>query len=897
VAQVASERASDRRTQRGGFKMTAPVLTTKLHIPPLLPGLVSRRRLIRRLDEGLQEGHRLILVSAPAGYGKTTLVTEWLRGIQDAGDAAPAVSWLSLDEADSDPARFLSYLIAALQMVDPAIGQTAQAMLRSPQPPPPEPLVTSLINEIAAAPRSVVLVLDDYHLIKALPIHQQLAFLVEHQPAQMRLVIATREDPPLPLARLRARGQTLEIRQDDLRFSREECADFFKSVMALDLSQEDIAALERRTEGWIAGLQLAALSMHGRGDLREFVRAFSGSSRYILDYLVEEVLQRQSPDAQRFLLDTSILDRFSAPLCDAVTGRADSRDVLGALEQANLFIVPLDPSREWYRYHHLFLDLLRHQLGSQAAHLKRPLHQRASQWFEDNGFQAEAVHHALAGKDWERAAALIESLSSATLARGEIATLIGWIRQLPDQVLRARPRLCHGYAWALLLSGQFDAADSLLSHAEQHAPDDPHFLGEVASAQAFLARARGDGRRVVEASRRALSLLPESDLTSRGTVALNLGLTYWHTGHMTEAEPALMEARHAAGESGNVYAGLTAQVFLARIQAVRGALRQAATQCREVIEAGGQIPSAALAHLDLCALHDEWNDLEAATRHLARSVEISRRSGTAEFLVSGEMMRARLQMVQGDLSAALDTARRANEMARDFPPFTRARTAACLVRVALAQGDLDAASRWAEEVTSEADAHTFHMFLGLSRARLLIAQGQKEAAAAELQACFEKAFNGGWGYALIVVRVLQSLIAEPCEAALEFLTDALTRAQPEGYVRAFVDAGEPMAKLLERMKDEGGRMKPYVLKLLAAFKRQDHLHPSALSPQPLTEPITSRELEVLRLLAADLSAREMAEHLVVSVNTIKTQLKSIYAKLDTHSREEALEKARALKLI
>src|SRR3990172_5950486 len=404
-------------------------------------------------------------------------------------------------------------------MVDPAIGRITQAMLHSPQPPPAETLLTALINEIAAIPRSFVLVLDDYHLIDALPIHQQLTFLVEHQPVQMRLVIAAREDPPLPLSRLRARGQTVEIRQDDLRFSREECADFLKSVMALDLSQEDIAALERRTEGWIAGLQMAALSMHGRDDLRDFVLAFSGSSRYILDYLMEEVLRRQPAETQEFLLKTSILDRFSAPLCDAITGCTNSRDVLQALERANLFIVPLDELRELYRYHHLFQDLLRHQLRAQGTHVEDRLHASASHWYEEHGFQAEAVRHALAGTDWERGAALIENLGGVMLSRGEIATLMGWLKQLPDGVICAHPRVCHAYAWALLLSGHFDAVDPLLSYAEQNAQDDPHFLGELASAQAFLARARGDGPRVIEASRRALSLLPESDLVSRGNVA------------------------------------------------------------------------------------------------------------------------------------------------------------------------------------------------------------------------------------------------------------------------------------------------------------------------------------------------------------------------------------------
>jgi len=465
--------------------MAVPLLTTKLYIPLVRPELVSRPRLIERLNAGLHR--KLTLVSAPAGFGKTTLLSEWVGGCER------PVAWLSLDESDSDPARFFTYLIAALQRVDPGIGQGAQAMMQSPQPPPPEVLLTALINDIAAASQPFLLVLDDYHLITALAIHQLLAFLLEHQPPQMHLVIATREDPPLPLSRLRARGQTVEIRQADLRFTPEETADFLRRVTQADLSSADVAALQQRTEGWIAGLQLAALSIRGHEDVQRLVQSFTGSHRYILDYLMDEVFQQQSADVQDFLLRTSILDRFTAALCDAVAERDDSRQVLLALEQANLFIVPLDESRQWYRYHRLFADLLRHR--SQMAGLQGlvpHLHRQASQWYEANGFPAEAVHHALAGSDWERAATLIQDLSSMMLKRGEVVTLLGWFQALPDEVVLANPRLCYEYSWPLILSDRIDAAEPYLARAEQVALENgiTPLLGEIAIAKTHIARAR-----------------------------------------------------------------------------------------------------------------------------------------------------------------------------------------------------------------------------------------------------------------------------------------------------------------------------------------------------------------------------------------------------------------------
>lgn len=875
--------------------MAMPLLTTKLYIPPIRPELVSRPRLIERLSAGLYR--KLTLISAPAGFGKTTLLSEWVGGCER------PVAWLSLDESDSDPARFFTYLIAALQRVDPGIGQGAQAMMQSPQPPPPEALLTALINEIAAASQPFLLVLDDYHLINALPIHQQLAFLLEHQPPQMHLVIATREDPPLPLSRLRARGQTVEIRQADLRFTPEETADFLRRVTQADLSSADVAALQQRTEGWIAGLQLAALSIRGHDDVSRLVQSFTGSHRYILDYLIDEVFQRQSADVQDFLLKTSILDRFTAALCDAVAERDDSRQVLLTLEQANLFIVPLDESRQWYRYHRLFADLLRHR--SQTAELQGlvpNLHRRASQWYEANGFPAEAVHHALAGSDWERAATLILDISETMLKRGEVMTLLGWYQALPDEVVFANPQYCLEYSWPLILTDQIDAAEPYLARAEQVALENgiAPLLGGIAIAKTHIARARGDNTRVIELSEQALSLLPQDELSGRSIVAINLGIAQWHRGRLAEAEQALLEAQQAGRGSGNEYVRWTAVLFLSRIQIARGKSRQAAESYRQMIEQGGQLPIVAVAHYDLARLSYEWNDLETAVEHLQQGIELSQRGSAAEFLVSGYGTLALVKQAQGDAAAAQEALQQTEPLLEqlDIPPTTRLATLVARILVALGQGDLDAAALASEEAPTleESDSFPGYLSLMLTQARLLLAQGQQAAAAEHLAALQGMASHADWQSVVIQARALQALAAPTPDEALTLLTEALTRAEPEGYVRTFVDAGEPMAALLREAATQG--ITPdFVEKLLAAFGTPETPAPTPAVAQPLIEPLSDRELDVLHLLADGQTNQEIAQALCVSVNTVKTHLKNIYGKLGVSSRREAVAQAKDLGLI
>ncbi len=860
------------------------LLSSKLCVPPLRSQIVLRPRLTDKLESG--GNNKLTLVSAPAGYGKTTLVTEWL----DQGKYL--VTWLSLDEGDNDPRRFFVYLIAALQQVNQGIGKAVQAMLVSPQPPPDEVVIGTLVNEIAAVPEPFILVLDDYHVIHTPPIHKQIASLIEHQPSQMHLVLITREDPLLPLSRLRARGQMLEIRQAGLRFTADETADFLKRVMGLALGKDEIAALERRTEGWIAGLQLAALSMQGRDDLQGFIQAFTGSSRFILDFLIEEVYQCQSPEVKEFLLKTSILDRLSGSLCNAVMDIRDGQETLEALEQANLFIVPLDQKREWYRYHRLFAELLRDRLQLSFPGEINQLQQQASTWFEAQGYTTEAIQHALAAKDWERAARLIGQAANGLLKRGELVTLIGWFEKVPEGIIRSQPDLWMSYTWALLLSGRLDEAEDLLLQLEEIGDSAPLLLGQVTAAQAYAARARGDNRRVIEKSEQALGLLPEDDIAARGLLSLNLGMVYWSEGQLREAVPALNEAQSLAVLAENHYAGLTAQIYLARTLAVQGALQQAEERLGEIIRAGENIPVTIMAYYYLGNIYYEWNDLRKAWEYLEEGLDKSRYSWNVELQIPGHILKAFLLLAGGNTLGALAEAETLYAVSGEFGAVPLARSMACFAQIALAMGDQATARGWIEQMPENVDAHSFYCFLGLTRIRLLLAEGRKFEAKKELSACYERAREAGWGYAFITTLTLRALAAEREESALGFLTEALHLAQPEGFIRTFADAGPSLVPLLHEAARRGV-MPGYVGQILEACDDR-HKQPATV---PLVEPLSERELEVLRLVSAGLSNREIAEKLVISKGTAKSHVHNICGKLGVRNRTEAASRAKVLGLV
>lgn len=897
--------------------MATPLLATKLYIPPVRPELVPRPRLIERLDEGLRLGHRLTLVSAPAGSGKTTLVTEWLHS------ADRPFTWLSLDEGDNDPLRFLTYLVAALQKVDGDIGQATQDLLQSPQLPPVETLMTALINDMAATPTPFTLVLDDYHVIDDASILKATGFLLEHQPPQMHLVIATREDLPLSLSRLRARGQMTEIRAHDLRFTIEEAALFLNEAMGLDLSDEDVAALEARTEGWIAGLQLAALSMQGRDDLSGFVAAFSGSHRYILDYLADEVLHQQPEEIRTFLLQTSILDRLSGPLCNAVTGQENGQDILEQLESANLFVIPLDDERCWYRYHHLFGDLLRHYLKQKVgAQGLTSLHRRACAWLVQHDLKTEALHHAIASEDFDHAADLIEAIAEAAVLRGAAKTVQNWIDALPDSLMRKRPSLCVIHAWAFHTNGRRDAVELRLQDAGRALqtlglPDDDPFVsdlrGHIAAMRASNARHQNDLPLFFRYAEEALDLLAEDDLTVRTMVSANLGLAHMLNGDLMAAVKALREAQSLGQASGNVISAVNCVGFQTAVLIAQGRLRQAAELCHHTIDHHLEgypkpLPTLGHVHASLGRILYEWNDLEAAAAHLERGVVLGEQTHLPSTVRFRASMLAWIRQIQGANSDAVPLLQQVAAIAdREQTNLEDVDFTAWRVRSWLPQNNVAVAAAWAEAYRAgEVQPQIWRPYGDLALARVLIAQQRLEDALdmlTQIRQSAQEAGGTGW---VIEARMLEALAFQTTgetDHALSALSQALSLAEPEGYVRTFVDEGEPMAALL-RQAGLRGIAPHYAGQLLAAFGKGEPeskpVEATARETMPALafhEVLTERELEILRLIDVGLSNREIAEALYISLNTVKTHTKSLYSKLNVHSRTQAINRARDLKLL
>jgi LuxR family maltose regulon positive regulatory protein len=831
------------------------------------------------------------------------------------------VAWLSLDAGDSDPTRFLTYLVAALQTIAPTIGTGVMAVLQGPQPPPAETILTALLNEMSALPDHVVLVLDDYHAVDAPPVDTALTFLLEHLPPQLHLVIATREDPSLPLARLRARGDLSELRAADLRFTPDEAAEFLNTTTGMRLAPDDIAALEARTEGWIAGLQLAALSMQGQPDATSFIASFTGTHHFVLDYLVEEVLHRQPASVQTFLLRTSILDRMCGPLCDAVLGDSASsgQATLEYLDRANLFIVPLDNERRWYRYHHLFANLLRQRLHqtlspADAESGVDALHGRASQWYEDHGLELEAFQHAVAAQDVERAERLLGGAGIPRHFRGAATTILDWLASLPTTVLNARPSLWWRHAWLLLTTGQPTGVEEKLQAAEvalhgTEADDTTrNLIGQIAAARAVLALTRYQAETMLTQARRALEYLHPDNLAIRTSATWALGVAHQIQGNRAAARQALTEAISLGQAAGNLFTTILATLGLGDLQVAENQLSEAAETYRRVLQLLGDppLPVASEAHLGLARICYEWNDLDAAERHGRQSLHLAQQYGRGlDRFVICELFLAQLKLAQGDLAGSSALLVVAGQSARERQFVQRVpEVAAVQVLTSLRQGNLSDAAQLAE-------SHD----LPISQARVHLAQGDPSAALRVLEPVRRQMEAKGWEDERLKVMVLEAVAYAAhgdTDTAVHVLGDALALAGPGGFVRLFVDEGPPMAALLAQSVEhraQNASIRVYAERLLSVFPESQNTEQRAQNnatralrsalerSSAVMEPLSERELEVLQYFAEGLSNQEIASRLSLSPHTVKVHSRNIYGKLGVHNRMQAVARARALGML
>ncbi len=932
--------------------MSEQLLLTKLNIPPTRPELVLRPRLVERLNEGVHS--KLTLVSAPAGFGKTTLVSAWIATCGRPG------AWLSLDEGDNDLTRFLTYMVAALQTLAlskvegiPAnIGEEVLSVLQSPQPPPNEVILTALLNEITTIPDDFVLVLDDYHAIDSKLVEEAFAFLLKSLPPQMHLVIASREDPPLPLARLRARGQLTELRLSDLRFTPAEAAEFLNQVMRLNLSAEDITALETRTEGWIAGLQLAALalqgtlSIQGGQDAGSFIQSFTGSHHFVLDYLMEEVLHLQTQEVLTFLLCTSILNRLNGSLCDAVlcetagsgqeSGQQTGQETLEYLERANLFIVPMDNERCWYRYHHLFGDILRQRLAQRLSPAEiAEYHLRASQWYEKNGDIAEAFYHGFTAGDYGRAAGLAELAWQGMDGTFQTAAWLGWVKKLPEDVIRLRPVLSAQMGLAFMDAGEPEASESRLQAAERclNGSTDGMVVVDkaqlkplpamIAMARAYNAQVQGNLLATLKYAELALQHIPEDDLFRRAQATIMLEITHWARGDLESARFAMVDWMNSMQKAGNIVFVVASAFALADILVVQGHLREAEKTYQQSLKLAAQHGKEAqqiTAHhyLGLAMLYHEWAVDAAAAEHLQIARELGEHTTLVDWPYRWNLAQARLKESGGDLEAALvhlDEARRV--YVKNPVPDTRP-IGALKAKLYLKHGRLALAWDWvrAQGLTSDDEISYLSEFEHLTLARVLTAEYQsRQSRHSFLQATglLERLLKAaevqrriGSVIEILVVQALAHQVQGNLSLALASLERLLFLAQPEGYIRIFTDEGNPMRLLIldfrswkeKQTSSQGDPLLVYVEKLLSAFERSEEKQSTANPKKPdMIEPLSERELEVLRLVAQGLTNKEISQRLVVALSTIKGHNLRIFGKLQVENRSEAVKRARELGLL
>lgn len=917
-------------------------------MPSPYGNLVMRPRLLQRLADAL--AHPLSLICAPAGFGKTTLIADFRRqcgqpeGIGEFrwlpdGIADARFAWLSLEERDSDLARFVTYLVAALQEIQPPIGQTVLQLLQTPNPPAPMSLLPALLNELAALPPDelLVLILDDYHVISDGRVHDLIAFFVEHLPAHVRLVITSRSDPPLPLSRWRLRGQLSEVRAADLRFTGAEIAAFFQQATGLPLLPEQVAVLEAQTEGWIAALQLAAISLQGGHSADALVNAVRGSQRYIMDYLVDEVLQQQPRHIQRFLLATSILERFCAPLCDAILAgdpalaeEHSAAAMLNTLERANLFLIPLDDERRWFRYHHLFSVFLRSLIAAGDQDQMRALHRRAAMWFAGEKLVPEAIEHALAAHTYDEAAQLIGEIAAEIWMRGDIRGLDGWLKRLPRDVLLAYPGLCIVKASTALLSGPLQAVEPWLQAAEDRmaafpTPEAPRWRSEILAIRANLTSFRGDIEQTIALCQRALAEVEDSRPVLRAAVLQALGFAHRLAGNVAQASAIFIEIAEICRRAGDSFWMADALNNLVVTYLTAGRLQAAAATARELlallVDGTGQLlPVAGTTCLLLSEILLEWNDLAGAEAYLQQGLSLGEQAGNMDTLLIGHFRLALVRQAQGDGAAALTAIREARELARRFEvPHAEVYTGALQARIWLAQGQLALAEQWAQGyLSSQSAAHgRIREAEEMVLARVYLAQGRADEALGVLDSLLQPAQAAGRMGVVLRVQLLRSLVlhAQGRDGeAVAALEQSIAMAEPEGYVRTFVDEGtllQPLLALCLRRREipspvvRQSRVRAHMEQILAAISRkggpQDERpfvpHAAAPAQAGWVEPLSERELEVLRLIDSGLTNQEIARKLTVQVSTVKKHINRLFAKLAATHRAQAVARARELSLL
>jgi len=918
-----------------------PLLTTKLYVPPVRANIVQRTRLVQQIETGITSNYKLTLVSAPAGFGKTTLISAW------GNETRIPIAWVSLDEGDNDLTRFFEYCIAALRMIKPNVGDALLELQQSPHPPAVETVLTSLINELDEIQERFALVLDDYHVVEAHPIHEAVNFLINHMPRKMHLIIATRADLPLPIARLRTRLRLTELSESELRFTLDEAATYLNDVMQLDLAMEDIAALENRTEGWIAGLQMTALSIQGRGDASGLARALSGKHRFIFDYLMEEVLSQQSAEIQGFMVKTSILNQLSAPVCDALMGWSDaagditrkrtvikrldtalpSQEILEHMDHENLFLIPLDDERRWYRYHRLFADILEERLLRVHGDHIQDLHRRAGDWYEQNGLIGEAINHFLEAGEFERAADFISKNALTFVYHGNLGTLARWLEVLPKDVKDSQPWLSITHAWALSFAGQLEPVASLLQEAEGSLTsitdeiEVQRLSGIIDALRAYLIAIRGSMPLAADFAREALEVLPDEDLVLRGFTATLLATVLRWTGDLKEAKSAYQEAiaiNRAAGATNVLVESLC---DLAILQSIEGRLQQSISTCHEALSlaedyyerSGRRLSAHGHVSIQLCRIFRDRNDLDLARKYAEEGLALCEEWGQAESIMRAYIEHAEILQAYGDSDGSIRSIQKARQLSSNLSPWYEVRSAAREAHLRLLQGDLTYALEWLNDqdliINDEIEFQDLETHLPI--VRTLIMHGRQlpkseslpplDQAIEFLERMRSIAESSGAGRYRIEIMILTSLAQDALgetERALSTLNKALTLGEPEAFIRAFVDGGEPVRLLLCELEKRKTSV-PHARKVLQSMGDQEEVGITAgvSSTDGLFEPLSEREKEVLNLLATHLSSTEIADQLVIAASTVRSHIKNIYSKLRVHSRTEAVEKARKIGLL